>query len=478
MASNAIALPTTHGALRVSRMLPGEVWSEIMRLLAEKDLKNVVLGYCPAPEQAVRLLWEIVNPQNNKLAVLYQKVAHNPQALANHVQSLTINFEAPGEQLATCTLSFPCLQKIKVTHNKRYLEDAYEKTHAHLKTLVGPAPTHLEIGTHEHEREATKPVVDNFLPSLTRCLQLRTLSIRAAVRGSSKEFARAVSACGKLQVLVLDKYTENLVTRDTFKAIASLPKLTSLEINKYVDLPLVSLISSVKTPFESLSSLELSIQADAARSLLPFTPQLRSLRLTIHGTKSIFPTFVKLPVLEHVSLRFKEFNLFGQDYQHLGRLTQLTHLELTSTGEEGDSGLDTSNVCGLFLANVLSELPLLQHFRLHATDTFDDEFLVALGRGCPELTSLYLSGDYKLDLRTETGVIFPCLREFEIGDLIAITLLMDEATEYQLAVNIARAVVTHAPRLGIFHATVQQFDDTLFAYKVEEEWHRQMLSSI
>lgn len=41
-----------------------------------------------------------------------------------------------------------------------------------------------------------------------------------------------------------------------------------------------------------------------------------------------------------------------------------------------------------------------------AKDTFDDEFLVALGRGCPQLTSLAFSGAYELvGTRNETGVI-------------------------------------------------------------------------
>ncbi|KAH0336411.1 hypothetical protein KCU74_g2027, partial [Aureobasidium melanogenum] len=422
MASNAVTLPMTHGALRVSRMLPGEVWSQILSFLAEKDLKAVVLAQCPAPDQAVRLFWEVITPQNNKLAVLYQKVAHNPQALANHVQCLTMNFEAPGEQLATCTLSFPCLQKIKVTNNKLYVENVFEKTHIHIKTLIGPALTHLEIGTPEHESDATKPLVDNFLQALSQCSDLHTLSIRACVRGSPR-------------------YTENLVNSSTLKAIANLPKLTSLKINKLIDLPLVSLISDIKTPFEALTSLELSIGAEAAVSLLPRTQQLRSLRLTIHGNKSIFPTFPKLPLLEYLELSFQNFTLTGIDYKQLVHLSNLTHLELCSAGEEGASGLITDNVCALFLVEILSELPLLQHFRLAANDTFDDEFLVALGRRCANLTSLKLSGGYELvGLCNETEVVFPCLQHLEIGDVTTKNPWMDDGAENRLANNVVERV--------------------------------------
>lgn len=430
MASNAVALPITHGALRVSRMLPGELWSQILRVLAEKDLKAVVLAQCPAPDQAVRLFWEVITPQNNKLAVLYQKVAHNPQALANHVQSLTINFEAPGEQLATCTLSFPCLQTLKIVHNVHYYENVFEKTHIHIKTLIGPALTHLEVGTPEHESDATKPLVDNFLQALTQCSNLHTISIRACVRGLPREFARAMRACVKLQVLVLDKHTENLVNSSTIEAIANLPKLTSLKINKLIELPLVSLISDVKTPFEALTSLDLSIGAEAAVSLLPRTEQLRSLRLIIHGNKSIFPTFSKLPLLEHLELSFQNFNLTGVDYKQLVHLSNLTHLGLCSAGEEGASGLNTDNVCSRFLVDILSELPALQQFRLHANDTFDDEFLVALGRRCAKLSSLKLSGGYELvGLCNETEVIFPCLQHLEIGDVTTKDPWMEESAE-------------------------------------------------
>ncbi|KAH0339593.1 hypothetical protein KCU81_g7214, partial [Aureobasidium melanogenum] len=471
MASNAVTLPITHGALRVSRMIPGEVWSQILKFLAEKDLKAVVLAQCPAPDQAVRLFWEVITPQNNKLAVLYQKVAHNPQALANHVQSLTMNFEAPGEQLATCTLAFPCLQKLRIVHNVHYYENVFEKTHIHIKTLIGPALTHLDIGTPEHESDATKPLVDNFFQALTQCSNLHTLSIRVCVRDSLRVFARAMSTCCKLQVLVLDKYTENLVNSSTLKAIANLPKLTSLKINKLIDLPLVSLISDIKTPFEALTSLELSIGAEAAVSLLPRTQQLRSLRLTIHGNKSIFPTFLKLPLLEHLELSFQNFTLTGVDYKQLVHLSNLTHLGLCSAGEEGASGLNTENVCALFLVDILSGLTLLQHFRLAANDTFDDEFLVALGRRCANLSSLRLSGAFELvGLCNETEVVFPSWQHLEIGDVTTKDPWMDEGAENTLANNIARAVRTHAPCLMMFHASEELDENHLLASKVERAW--------
>ncbi|KAG9729368.1 hypothetical protein KCU73_g12135, partial [Aureobasidium melanogenum] len=67
--------------------------------------------------------------------------------------------------------------------------------------------------------------------------------------------------------------------------------------------------------------------------------------------------------------------------------------------------------------------------RLHANDTFDDEFLVALGRGCPELTSLAFSGAYELvDLRNEPGVVFPRLQRLEIGNVTTnVPWMTDEA---------------------------------------------------
>ncbi|KAG9606159.1 hypothetical protein KCU77_g267, partial [Aureobasidium melanogenum] len=478
MSSNAVTSPGINRLARIVRAVPAEVWSQILSYLNEKELKSVVVANLPhATQQAVRLIWKEITPDNGKLVVLYHKVEHNPQALANHIHSLMMTFEAPGEPLATCRLSFPCLQHLKVIHSKNHM-DVWTNTRVYVKTLISPALTHLEIGTSENEGYDCKPGVDNFFQALTQCTELHTLSIRAGVRGATRDFVRALGACGKLKNLTLDKHTGCLVNRGTIKAVASHPKLAALKIHKLIDMTLISTISILDKPFHSLTSLNLSIEADAAASLLPFTRQLRCLCLIVHGTKSVFSALPKLKLLEHLCLRSKDFTLTGEDYKQLLHLTHLKQLELCGN-EEHDPGLDTESVHGLSLAKVLGQLPLLELFRLHANDTFDDEFLVALGRGCPKLRSLAFSGAYELvDLRDEPGVVFPRLQRLEIGNVVTNLPWMTDDAEDQLAANIARSVRTHAPDLKIFHATIEEptLDDVLTS-KVERVWLQQMLDS-
>jgi hypothetical protein len=106
ISSHAVALPIKNGPLRAVRLISAEVWSQILSLINDKDLKSVnykdlksviVANFPGASQQAVRLVWKEITPENNKLVVLYHKVEQHPQALANHIHSLTMTFEAPGE---------------------------------------------------------------------------------------------------------------------------------------------------------------------------------------------------------------------------------------------------------------------------------------------------------------------------------------------------------------------------------------------
>ncbi|KAG9517132.1 hypothetical protein KCU93_g8879, partial [Aureobasidium melanogenum] len=104
ISSHAVALPVKNGPLRAVRWISAEVWSQILSLVNDKDLKSVnykdlksviVANFPGASQQAVRLVWKEITPENNKLVVLYHKAEQHPQALANHIHSLTMTFEAP-----------------------------------------------------------------------------------------------------------------------------------------------------------------------------------------------------------------------------------------------------------------------------------------------------------------------------------------------------------------------------------------------
>lgn len=428
MPSNGIASPINDGALRAISAVPAEVWQQVLSYVNERDLKAVVIAnFFDASQQAVRLFWKDVTIQNGLLERLYQKIEHNQQGLADHITSLTMTFEAPGEQLATCSLVFPSLQTLKVVHNKRHM-NAFNNTHVHIRTLIGPALTVLDIGTPKHEGCDSKPRVDNFFPALRQCSNLHTLSIRACVDGSTRDFVRALNACNKLKILTLDKHTSSLITGDTMRALAMHPKLATLKVNKELDKALFSCLSSLESPFSCLTSLDVALVADAGEALLSLTPQLRSLRLAVCKTASIFPALRKLSLLERLELNFEDFCMTGKDYKQLLNLPYLKHLELG--GMEDRRGLDMTMVCDISLVNVLAQLSNLQLFRLSAKHTFDEDFIIALGRGCVNLTSLALSGGYKLaSLCQETGVLFPQLLHLEMDDITNNDPWMDEDEE-------------------------------------------------
>ena len=138
---------------------------------SKRACKAVVLARCSATEQVVRPLRLEVRPQNGKLERLYQKVHwnqqglakqhqvlgalspeqlaklyqhvnYNQQGLAEFVKSLTLEFEASGEQIATCTLTFSKL------HNKNH--DEQDSRSSKLCIMSGtnmflPNPMHTSI---------------------------------------------------------------------------------------------------------------------------------------------------------------------------------------------------------------------------------------------------------------------------------------------------------------------------------------------
>ncbi|KAG9569083.1 hypothetical protein KCU71_g2534, partial [Aureobasidium melanogenum] len=59
----------------------------------------------------------------------------------------------------------------------------------------------------ENQGSDCKPRVDNFFLAPTQCSELHALSIRAEVRGASRDLIRALGACDKLKNLTLDKHT-------------------------------------------------------------------------------------------------------------------------------------------------------------------------------------------------------------------------------------------------------------------------------
>lgn len=418
MAFNAVVPQHNNLSLRTLSTVPTEIWIHILNYVSDDEdtLEAVVGADCPASDEAERLLWNEVTPENGKLTRLYHDIEYDQQVLAGYIRSLTLQFEAPGEQLATCALAFSSLRELKIVHNEKH-QNAFNYTHASIRTLISPSLLHLEIGSDEYESSECKPRVNDFFAALTQCANLHTLKIRACLRGSIRGLVQVLQSCRALRNLTLDKHTAPLINHSTIKAIAMHPNLASLKVDKPISMALVSPISGLDAPFPSLTSLDITVQDDAAVALLSHARQLRYLRLAVHKTASIFPVLRRLSLLEHLELDFEDFSMTSHHYNQLVYLSHLEQLELG--GMEDRPGLDMTVVDDLSLVGVLTQLPNLQALRVAAEHKFDEDFLIALGRRCVKLVCLALSGEYKLAaLCQEAGVLFPRLVFLELGDVV------------------------------------------------------------
>ncbi|KAG9855513.1 hypothetical protein KCU98_g1946, partial [Aureobasidium melanogenum] len=170
-----------------------------------------------------------------------------------------------------------------------------------------------------------------------------------------------------------------------------------------------------------------------------------------YANTSIFPCLRTLTALEFLYLKFHNKILRDEDLAHLAPLKQLQFLELSDDqAREKMSFGQTLKFRMMVPCHFMESHPELlsdkwdvgtyfrhrscrqQYLDFSHNSAKEDRAsaVAALGHGCNKLTSLTLSGAYVLvSLRDETGVIFFCLRELEIGNVTANLLWVDEAAE-------------------------------------------------
>ncbi|KAK5999343.1 hypothetical protein QM012_005561 [Aureobasidium pullulans] len=432
--------------------LPAEIHEQVVNHLFDQraTLEALITADCPATGEALRLYWKTATPDNDLFTLLESKPLHHRQFFANMLRQITINFKALDEHHEGRGLQYPRLQSLTVVHDKA-LMGTEELTHARIRRFIGPRLRTLEVGCQLHEGMNLKPTTHNFLPALSGCVDLRRLTIRARVRGAAPgDLIRVLSNCTNLSSLDLELHSERLVDEHTIRAIAIHPVIRFLEIDKHLNLPLVSLIAKISQPFQHIISLRLCIDANAASSLLPHMKKLEMLELTVfnnYGTPSIFPFLHTLTTLKSLYLKFHNHILKECDSTHLVPLKRLKMLELADY-DEGEF-FDTTLVRGEFLAAMLGSLPFLESFTLHASSTFGDAFLIALGRNCLVLRTLTLDGRFTLEpLSRERCVLFPALEVLELGHVDS-SMPLREWGGYReaWAGGVGRSLVRHAPKL-------------------------------
>ncbi|KAG9669235.1 hypothetical protein KCU99_g7488, partial [Aureobasidium melanogenum] len=433
--------------------LPAELHEKVVNHLKDNRaaLENVIASDGPATNEALRLYWSTATPINDLFAILRNKPFPHRQFFANFLRGVTIEFKAPGEHHEGRGLHYPRLQSLTVVHDQ-VLMGRESCTYARIRRFMSARLRHLEIGCHLHEGMDVIPTTDNFLPALGGCLDLRSLTLRARVKGAtSEDLVDVLNNCTMLRSLKLERCTQSLIDESSIQAIAAHPAIRFLEIDKHLDVQLVSLVANVPQPFKHITDLRLCIDTSAVRFMLPHMANLVTLELTVfsdYGTSSIFPYLRTLTTLKSLYLKFHNKILRDEDLSHLASLKQLESLELSEHDDE-KAFLNTSMVRSDLFAAVLGSLPCLDSFTLNASHAFGDGFLIALGRGCHALGYLTLPGPFTLEpLSRELGVLFPCLRVLELGRVDSTLPLRNWGGFREAwAGGIARSLLRHAPQL-------------------------------
>ncbi|KAH0280426.1 hypothetical protein KCU91_g1044, partial [Aureobasidium melanogenum] len=232
--------------------LPAELHEQVVNHLRDHrvSLENVIASDGPATHEALRLYWSIATPENDLFTILENKPFHHQQFFVNFLRRITIEFKAPGEHPEGRGIQYPRLQSLTVVHDQ-VLMGRESRTYARIRRFINAGLRYLEVGWHLHEAMGVTPTTDNFLPALSGCSDIRPLALRARVEGAtSDDLVDVLNNCIRLRSLNLEKYTECLIDESTIQAIAAHPGIRFLQIDKHLDVQLLSLVANISRPFE------------------------------------------------------------------------------------------------------------------------------------------------------------------------------------------------------------------------------------
>jgi hypothetical protein len=434
----------------LSRPVPPEIWEGIMSHLVDdrQTLKAVMLANCLASSAATRIYWQNTLSCKGLLTELEEQPQSEQQSLASLINAVVIDFKLPYDEHEGRGLCFPVMRSLTIEHNPALI-GRHGRVYARTKHLVGPLLRDLDIGCQSDAYDHVQPITDNFLPRLSVSISLRSLMIRARVKGAtSGELVLVLQKCTKLQLLHLEKHTEELLDGAVVEAIAAHPSIMDLMLEKSLNRALTLSIADVPEPFRSVSFLELSADTAATRLTVSRLKNLQTLYLTAIGVSSIFPYLSGLKNLRSIWVEFMSYSLTDDDLTYLIPLEKLQFIEFGDCDLQGQP-LQASFIRGDLLAAVLGSLPLLDTFTLHAINTLGDPFLLALGRQCRNLQDLTLMGQYTLEpLADEISLLFPRLTSLQLGSLApSAPIRQYSGFREDWADQRAQDVIRHAPNL-------------------------------
>jgi hypothetical protein len=418
---------------------------------------------------ATRIYWQNALACKGLLTELEKQPQNEQQSLANLIHAVVIDSKLPYDEHEGRGLCFPLMRSLTIEHNPA-LVGRQGRVYARTKHLVGTLLRDLDVGCQSGAYDYVEPITDNFLPRLSMSIGLRSLTIRARVKGAtSGELVLVLQKCTKLQILHLEKHTEELLDGAVIETIAAHPSIMDLMLEKRLDRSLTLSIADVPEPFRSVSFLELCADTAATRLAVSRLENLQTLYLTATGMSSIFPYLSGLKNLRSIWIKFMSYSLTDDDLTYLIPLKKLQFTEFGDCNLQGRP-LQASFIRGDLLAAVLGSLPLLDTFTLHATNTLGDPFLLALGRQCRNLQDLTLMGQYTLEpLADEIPLLFPCLTSLQLGSLSpSAPIRQYGGFREDWADQRAQDVIRHAPNLLGFSGS----EDGGYGNMVDDAWKR------
>jgi hypothetical protein len=457
--------------MRLSCPIPPEIWEGVMSHLEDdrQTLKAVILADCLASSAATRIYWQNTLACKGLLTELEKQPQNEQQFLASLIHAVVIDFKLPYDEHEGRGLCFPLMRSLTIEHNPALI-GRHGRVYARTKHLVGPLLRDLDVGCQSGAYDHVEPITDNFMPRLSVSISLRSLMVRARVKGAtSGELVLVLQKCTKLQVLHLEKHTEDLVDGAVVEAIAAHPSIMDLMLEKRLDRSLTLSIAEVPEPFKSVSFLELCADTAATRLAVSRLENLQTLYLTATGMSSIFPYLSGLKNLRSIWIKFVSYSLTDDDLTYLITLKKLQFIEFGDCNLQGRP-LQASFIRGDLLAAVLGSLPLLYTFILHAINTLGDPFLLALGRQCRNLQDLTLMGQYTLEpLADEIPLVFPRLTSLQLGSLSpSAPIRQYGGFREDWADQRAQDVIRHAPNLLWF----ETHEGRGYGDMVDDAWKR------
>ncbi|KAH0283285.1 hypothetical protein M436DRAFT_67737 [Aureobasidium namibiae CBS 147.97] len=317
-------------ATKPSDRVPDELWEKFLSHLVRDrgTLLAIAQGHGRGPDQAERLYWRNDLAAPGLLDTLDIMPDYVRQSLAHHIRHITMRFKPTGQRRVSPVLQFPQLRSITVMTTGVLHSEGYLHVEACVGRLLGPRLQYLDIGSDRWWPHDLLPSTDNFLPVLSTCLDLRELSVCARIGDASSQHLVAVlNSCKELKMLYLSSHTAPLIDPYALQALAEHRSIETLEIQKVIDLSLASTIMKIEQPFRHLLDLTLHATPDGASIVLPQLQRLKTLRLVISRSGSVFPAVGKVKTLQSFSFESASFPLTDHDLSYMKSLKHLESLQ-------------------------------------------------------------------------------------------------------------------------------------------------------